>query len=190
MLDFVALFFRSSRPPSVSFSDEITCVCFSAFRSISRLSCFGSCLAACSCLPRPRCCSHDAVLVSRLCCCRCVKEIRDAQRAPIRPAARFDLPLSHQSSSSSFHLSATSRQKKQQQPRLRPSLPRRAIFSAAAAAMSSSSPPYHHRFGDAEMEAATAELVPPLTGTFRLRGQNFLYFPLLRSFPHLFSLSL
>ena len=47
---------------------------------------------------------------------------------------------------------------------------------------SSSSPPrHHHRFSDAEMEAAAAELVPPLTGEkeVRSRRQTFssVFFP-------------
>ena len=64
-----------------------------------------------------------------------------------------------------FHLLDPSHSAKKKQTRLllRPSPPRRAVSSIAAAAMSSSASS-HHRFGDAEMEAAVAELVPPLTG--------------------------
>lgn len=87
--------------------------------------------------------------------------------------------------SSSFNLPFTSTLTRQQTRLLllRRPPPRRAVSSVSAAAMSSSAS--HHRFGDAEMEAAAAELVPPLAGKSRARDFSFL----LLSFLFFFSLS-
>ena len=87
--------------------------------------------------------------------------------------------------SSSFNLPFTLTLTRQQTRLLllRRPPPRRAVSSVSAAAMSSSAS--HHRFGDAEMEAAAAELVPPLAGKSRARDFSFL----LLSFLFFFSLS-
>ena len=87
--------------------------------------------------------------------------------------------------SSSFNLPFTSTLTRQPTRLLllRRPPPRRAVSSVSAAAMSSSAS--HHRFGDAEMEAAAAELVPPLAGKSRARDFSFL----LLSFLFFFSLS-
>ena len=98
------------------------------------------------------------------------QEISKSMKKALKNRSAFDFSLPSQPFPSTHN-----DKKKQQQTRLslylRPSLPRRAVSSVSAAM---GGPPSHHRFSDAEMEAAAAEHVPPLTGESRV-AKPFLF---------------